>query len=70
MSHWTCDHCGGRFHSEHICPKDPDVVADLLVALAERVDALEEEVRELRALVTPLDPGGLSARKPEGDDRG
>lgn len=42
MSHWTCEHCGGRFRDEHTCDQDPEVVTSEIMDLKVQVASLTE----------------------------
>lgn len=55
MSHWTCEHCGGRFRDEHRCDRDPANVAEDLDGLVNEVRDLAAEIRELEARMTRLE---------------
>jgi prefoldin subunit 5 len=51
MSHWTCEHCGGRFRDEHTCDQDPENMAAEIASLRAEVSELRAELEELRGKV-------------------
>ncbi len=41
MSHWTCEHCGGRFRDEHVCAADPEVTNRIIDDMQDQIDDLK-----------------------------